>query len=94
MTTGSIAAGHYAQPRMTRDIDLVIDVAPDDADMWIVSPEDLVLSKLAWSRDTGSELQLRDVRQLVASQPNLDRTYLARWAGELGVGELLKDVLP
>lgn len=24
MITGSIAAGHYAQPRMTRDLDLVV----------------------------------------------------------------------
>ena len=25
MLTGSIAAGYYAQPRMTRDIDLVVE---------------------------------------------------------------------
>jgi hypothetical protein len=33
---------------------------------WIVSREDLILSKLLWSLDSGSELQLRDVRQLLA----------------------------
>ena len=32
MITGSIAAGHYAQPRMTRDIDIVVELQPDDAD--------------------------------------------------------------
>lgn len=32
MLTGSIAAGDYAQPRMTRDIDVVIEVVPADAE--------------------------------------------------------------
>jgi len=27
---------------------------------WIVSREDLILSKLVWARDSGSELQLRE----------------------------------
>ena len=34
-------------------------------DTWIVSREDLVLSKFVWARDSASELQLRDVRQLL-----------------------------
>ena len=32
MVTGSIAAGLYGQPRMTRDIDLVVHVEPADAE--------------------------------------------------------------
>ena len=32
MLTGSIATGHYAQPRMTRDIDLVVELQPRDAE--------------------------------------------------------------
>ena len=32
MITGSIAAGHYAQPRMTRDIDLVVELDAADAE--------------------------------------------------------------
>lgn len=32
MITGSIAAGHYAQPRMTRDIDLVVELDATDAE--------------------------------------------------------------
>lgn len=58
---------------------------------WIVSREDLVLSKLAWSRDTGSELQQRDVRDL--ADASLDRDYLRRWAPSLGVAEALERVL-
>jgi hypothetical protein len=32
---------------------------------WITSREDLILSKLVWARDSGSEMQLRDVRTLI-----------------------------
>lgn len=157
MLTGSIAAGYYAHPRMTRDIDVVIEVAPADADriaaaftpefavsveairsaivrqglfnlihmeavtkvdfvvrkdapyrveefrrrrrvdiggrpFWIVSPEDLILSKLAWAKTSRSELQLRDVRQLLSTVTPLDAAYLARWAGELTVADLLREV--
>ena len=30
MLTGSMAMNYYAQPRMTRDIDVVIAIAPED----------------------------------------------------------------
>src|SRR6187401_3070649 len=32
MLTGSMAMNYYAQPRMTRDIDLVVALAPQDTD--------------------------------------------------------------
>ncbi len=32
MVTGSIAANYYAVPRMTRDIDLVVELSAGDAD--------------------------------------------------------------
>lgn len=157
MLTGSIAAGYYAQPRMTRDIDLVVELEPTDAEgvvaaftpefncdvdvirdaiarqslfnlihveavakvdfvvrkdipyrreefrrrrhveigghpLWIVSPEDLILSKLTWAKTSRSEMQLRDVRQLLTSVPTLDQTYLDRWAADLTVTELLREV--
>ncbi|MEE8538898.1 MAG: hypothetical protein V3S54_03705, partial [Woeseiaceae bacterium] len=36
---------------------------------WIVSKEDLMLS---WTQDSRSELQLNDVRNLLATEPDLD----------------------
>ena len=152
MLTGSIALSYYAQPRMTRDIDLVAELSGRDAgalaalfagdyyaseaditdaiagggmfnalhleklvkldfivrkdtpyrrhefgrrrrvglpgfEAWIVSREDLILSKLVWAKDTASEVQLRDVRALLAG--GSDRQYLERWAQELSVTELL-----
>lgn len=51
----------------------------------LVAPEDLILSKLVWAGDTGSEIQLRDVRELLAGAPDLDQAYLDSWAPRLGV---------
>src|SRR5438874_1191130 len=31
MVTGSIAASVYAEPRFTRDVDIVVELAPDDS---------------------------------------------------------------
>jgi hypothetical protein len=57
---------------------------------WIVSREDLILSKLVWARDTGSELQRRDVRALLDESVDVD--YIERWAGPLGVQALLREL--
>jgi hypothetical protein len=54
---------------------------------WLVSREDLILSKLAWARESGSELQLRDVQALLTD--TVDQDYLKRWATDLGVSDLL-----
>ena len=57
----------------------------------IITREDLILSKLLWARDSQSELQLRDVRNLVT--PVCDMDYLRGWAGRLGISDLLEDQL-
>lgn len=57
--------------------------------VWIVSIEDLILSKLEWSRDSRSEQQRRDVRLLLKAP--LDRAYLEQWAAQLDLMDLLKD---
>lgn len=57
--------------------------------LWIVSVEDLILSKLEWSRDSRSEQQRRDVALLL--QAPLDRAYLDEWAARLGLDGLLKE---
>ena len=150
MMTGSMALALYAVPRMTRDIDLVVEVAEDRvADLCelfagdcyivrravttqgmfniiqnelvikadfiirkdaayrkeefarrrkidiegvpvsVVAPEDLILSKLVWGKDSASELQLRDVRQIVMGNGSLDWPYLEKWAALLDVAEML-----
>lgn len=59
-------------------------------DLWIVSIEDLILSKLEWSRESRSEQQRRDVRALL--QAPHDRDYLGEWAARLGLDALLSGV--
>ena len=57
--------------------------------LWIVSIEDLILSKLEWSRESRSEQQRRDVRLLLDAP--LDRGYLDDWAAQLDLVELLRE---
>jgi hypothetical protein len=155
MLTGSMAMNYYAQPRMTRNIDVVVALRPEDAGRvvklfrpdyyvsreavdssialpslfnlvhnesvikvactvrkqtayrlhefnrrqritiqdfatWIVSKEDLILSKLFWAKDARSELQLRDVENLVLT--GCDRAYIERWTAELGLAELWQEI--
>ncbi len=59
---------------------------------WVVSREDLILSKLVWGKLSGSELQRRDVAALW--HPDLDRAYLRRWARELTVVDELASIEP
>jgi len=156
MLTGSMAMNYYAQPRMTRDIDVVIAIAPDqveeimtlfrpsyyvsevsvresvvqqsifnliheeslikvdcivrktseyrqteferrqriailDFTTFIVSKEDLIISKLLWAKDSHSEIQLGDVRNLLAT--GYDAAYLQRWTRELKLHKLLQECL-
>ena len=157
MLTGSMAMNYYAQPRMTRDIDVVVALAADDTDKvvrlftpdyyvsrdavsssiaheslfnlihqesvikvdcivrksspyrlaeferrqriiiedfstWIASKEDLIISKLWWAKDSHSEQQLRDVKNLVSTGCAAD--YIERWTKELGLNTLWQECKP
>lgn len=157
MLTGSMALNHYAQPRMTRDIDIVIALLLKDLEilpavfgeefyfseeaargavlgqssfnvihneslikvdfiirkredyrlaeferrrrievqghpMWIVSKEDLILSKLDWARDSQSQRQLTDVENLLATGADLN--YLQAWSQKLNLTDMLIRVSP
>jgi hypothetical protein len=146
MLTGSMALCYFAQPRFTRDIDVVVDIEPQDAasfarlfspeyfvdedavrmaasrqgmfnmlhtieafkvdcivrkktilhhtqfarrvhvqfngiDAWIVSKEDLIVAKLLWAKDSFSETQLRDVKNLLDT--GCDDDYVNRWVSTL-----------
>jgi hypothetical protein len=66
--------------------------AIDGVSTWVVSREDLILSKLVWARDTQSEVQRRDIRQLL--EGTCDMPYIRQWAPTLGVHELLNELTP
>jgi len=56
-----------------------------------VSKEDLIISKLCWAKDSHSEFQLRDVKNLLKS--GYDATYLQTWTEKLGLENLLRECL-
>lgn len=59
-----------------------------DQDLDIASPEDVILTKLEWSKLGDSERQWHDALQVARTQrERLDLVYLDRWAVELGVAE-------
>lgn len=152
MITGSIAMNYYATPRMTRNIDVVINLQREDVgrliklfqkdfyideqtvlealehenmfniihnewivkadfiirksvpyrelelsrrkkvdmgsfEFWIVAPEDLILSKLSWAKESMSDYQLRDVRSLLEGVEGLDRCYVEKWVKNLDLEE-------
>ena len=157
MLTGSMALNCYAQPRMTRDLDLVVAfdlkdagrisevlgsdyyVSPEaareavlsqssfnaihehtlvkadfmirkreeyrlaeferrqrvriaDFEAWVVSKEDLILSKPDWARQSLSERQLSDVKNLLATGCDMD--YLRTWSVKLNLTDMLTRVSP
>jgi len=58
---------------------------------FIATKEDLIISKLAWAKDSHSEIQLSDVRNLLAT--GYDAAYLQHWTRELGLDNLLQGCL-
>ena len=62
----------------------------------VASPEDTILAKLLWFRKGGgvSDRQWSDILGVIKVQADrLDRAYLKKWADELGVADLLNEVL-
>ena len=62
----------------------------------VVSPEDIILLKLRWYHAGGrtSERQWNDVLGMLSIQgKNLDFDYLKKWADNMQINELLKDVI-
>ena len=63
-------------------------------DLCILSPEDSILSKLEWSKGGESQAQLKDAQGVLMVQWNsLDFDYLRKWAKELNVEDLLKQLM-
>ncbi|MBK9036016.1 MAG: hypothetical protein IPL61_33005 [Myxococcales bacterium] len=52
----------------------------------LATAEDVIIGKLMWARAGASDRQLADVAGILTTRgPQLDRPYLARWIGELGL---------
>ena len=160
MVVGSMAAMVYGEPRMTHDMDVVIQVSPMDAqrledifkpeefycppieiirseivhqgqfnlihhesglkidlvirkntehaecefnrrrrvpfwhgnDAVLASPEDVIIAKLEYFRQGGSQKHLKDIRGILA-ETQIDDTYLNNWLTKLNLKEEWKQVL-
>jgi hypothetical protein len=60
-----------------------------DKEIYVISPEDLIISKLLWSKSAGgSERQIKDCESIYRlNSENLDLEYLKRWVKMLGIEE-------
>jgi hypothetical protein len=61
---------------------------------WLASPEDVILAKLLWGRQSQSEKQWRDVLGVLKVQgDSLDFDYLNHWAAQLDLTELMQQAI-
>jgi hypothetical protein len=85
----------FDQMQLERRRTSVIATDPEES-IFVVSPEDIVLSKLEWYRMGGevSDRQWRDILGVLKTRAGeLDLAYLQKWAGELKVSDLLDRAL-
>lgn len=63
-------------------------------DAWIASPEDVILKKLEYYREGGSEKHIRDIAGILkVQQERIDHEYLVATLRRLGLEEILVEVL-
>jgi hypothetical protein len=82
----------YDRAALARIKSRLVDAGNARLELFLASPEDIILAKLEWFRmgDEVSERQWRDVIGVMkVNGTALDRPYMERWAAELGVADLL-----
>lgn len=57
---------------------------------YIVSKEDLIISKLHWVKDSHSDMQIRDVQNIVAT--GYDKAYVLSWLKKLDLESLFGQI--
>lgn len=57
---------------------------------WTTTKEDLIIAKLDWTRDTHSEMQIRDIANLTVD--DYDSAYVSGWIESLGLSEIWSEV--
>jgi hypothetical protein len=63
-------------------------------EIWFVSPEDLILKKMDFYREGGSEKHMRDILgTLRVSRGKIDMDYVTGWAKKLRLDEIWEHIL-
>jgi hypothetical protein len=52
-----------------------------------------IVTQLHWSKDSRSEMQLKDVRNLIKTADGLDLNYIDKWVQKLGLKDLYKETM-
>lgn len=66
----------------------------DDLTVNVAAPEDVILGKLLYYREGGSEKHLRDIAGILKiSGEDVDRSYVSSFAVQLGVVDVWNDIL-
>lgn len=56
---------------------------------YVAAPEDIIMSKMLYYKEGGSEKHLRDIAGIMKESPGqVDRSYVEHWAQELGLMEI------
>lgn len=64
-----------------------------DYEVTFASPEDVILKKMEYYREGGSDKHLRDIAGILKiSGAQIDRAYIEDWASRLGVSEIWRQV--
>ena len=67
---------------------------PPDLLTYVASPEDIIISKMSWYREGGSEKHLRDITGILkVSGAEVDMAYVKEWAEKLGLTEIWQAIL-
>ncbi len=83
----------YSKKAFERKIKDKLDDEVESINIYLCSPEDIILHKLEWFKSGGevSERQWLDILGVIKIQfENLDKNYLKMWAKQLGVLSLLE----
>ena len=56
----------------------------EDVPVWIVSPEDLIISKIEWIQQLQSDKQSRDISML-STIPGINKDYILFWCNKLNL---------
>jgi len=65
-----------------------------DCQGYAATPEDIILSKMNYYREGGSDKHLRDITGILKVRGDgVDREYIERWSGQLGLTEIWQAIL-
>lgn len=69
-----------------------VPIKVEEQNIYFLSPEDLILAKLTWYKESQSSRQIEDVESIIKRQKKLDWPYLKKWARIQETDEILESL--